>query len=422
MKDAAVLASWLHPRARLHQGETTFDAASLAALARHRAAAGERLLAHGHDLMELASGLAAVSLGAGPLWLLRGGLPPPEPAQPSSLTDGLASDALIFETSGTTGRPKRCARRLSDILARIGSSGDAGGGGIWPLLYDMCGFAGVQVVLTVLRGGGTLVAPPPGASLATMIAMIQETRPDRLSATPSFARALLMAGVMPPLRSITLGGETADQPVLDALVQRFPKARLRHIYATTELGRLFAVGDARAGFPAAWLAEGVEGNLLRIQNETLWAKPALLETPWVDTGDRVEIQGNRILFRCRNDNIVNIGGTKADPSLAEARLLALPGVVDAYVYPVANPITGFILAADLVAPEWTDDPAQPMTGQAWRTRAMAVLADLPPAARPRRLRLVPSIAMLASGKKARAGQGGSAFVRSDESVGGDGAL
>jgi len=38
------------------------------------------------------------------------------------------------------------------------------------------------------------------------------------------------------LRQITLGGEIADQAVLDALARRFPGARITHVYASTEAG------------------------------------------------------------------------------------------------------------------------------------------------------------------------------------------
>src|SRR5690606_28394717 len=78
---------------------------------------------------------------------------------------------------------------------------------------------------------------------------------NAVSATPSLWRQLMMTAQLStlPLQQITLGGEIADQPLLDTLAALFPTARLLHIYASTEAGVGFAVADKRAGFPASWL-------------------------------------------------------------------------------------------------------------------------------------------------------------------------
>lgn len=325
---------------------------------------------------------------------------PPPPSAP--LSSGVT---LILETSGTTGEPKRLRHDLDTLLARVHGGGDAGA--VWLLTYDAGGFAGVQVLLTALCAGHTLVAAAPLAGttpdIATLAALAQRHAVTHISATPSFWRGFLMTGAAPPLRAITLGGEAVDQGLLDRLAARFPAARLRHIYASTEAGTLFAVSDGRAGFPAAWLGDGSAARPgpppgLRIQDGHLWvwAPHAArgVAGGWYDTGDRVEQVGDRVLFRGRADGVVNIGGVKVVPEEVEALILAQPGVADAAILAHPSPLTGWILTAELVI--MADTPADTVL-----TAVRAALAPLPAAARPRRIAVVPALTLAASGKKQR---------------------
>ncbi|MFV3129463.1 AMP-binding protein [Niveispirillum sp. KHB5.9] len=317
-----------------------------------------------------------------PIALLRGGLPAPE----SMVETG---PLLLLETSGTTGTPKRIARSFASVLSGI-EAPRGGDGGRWLLTYDACGFAGLQVLLTALAGGGVLLADPD-MDAAGLARLAVDGHATHISATPSFWRMLLLSNATPSLTRITLGGEAVDQALLDALASRFPGVPIRCIYASTELGRLFTVPDGREGFPAAWLSQPPGRYSFRIWNDMLQVRFA---DDWQDTGDLVEIVGNRVLFRGRNDFVVNVGGAKVNPALAENRLLSLRGITDALVYGIPNPITGAILAADIVAPDWQGDDG-------WRTRVNQALADLPTAARPRRLRLVETLPLSAAGKKRR---------------------
>lgn len=371
---------WLHPGACLLQDGQSLDATTLLARAGSIRPDGFKpMVVDGRDIGQLAACLIAAHQHAYPLALLRGGLAAPGPT-------GDTGAVLLLESSGTTGTPKRIIKPLSQLLAGIGKAGESGGGR-WLLTYDACGFAGLQVLLTVLAGGGTLVAAP-GADLPTLARLAVEEGVTHLSATPSFWRGLLLTAQRPPLAAITLGGEAADQPLLDALATQFPQARIRHIYASTEQGRLFSVADGKAGFPAPWLDQPPTGcPPLSIQAGNLHVGTA-------DTGDRVVLTGDRVLFQGRADLTINVGGTKVDPLLAEGRLLTLAGVSDAVVYAIPSPITGQLLAADLIlSPE--------LAATNWRAAVGAALADLPAPARPRRLRQVDHIALLPSGKKRR---------------------
>ena len=84
--------------------------------------------------------------------------------------------------------------------------------------------------------------------------MMRTAQVRAVSGTPSYWRRLVTLGSRDalkeiPLEQITLGGEIADQTLLDTLKLMYPAARIVHIYATSELGRCFSVKDGKAGFP-----------------------------------------------------------------------------------------------------------------------------------------------------------------------------
>jgi acyl-coenzyme A synthetase/AMP-(fatty) acid ligase len=287
---------------------------------------------------------------------------------------------IHLQTSGTTGAPKWAGHSLDALIATIQPGREPAR---WLLTYNPGSFAGVQVILSALVSGHTLVAPPYGASVGDMADLAVTNVVTHISGTPTFWRAFLMAlGERPlALKAVTLGGEAVDQTILDALKARFPDAILRHIYATTELGRVFSVSDGRAGFPVKLL----KGRLGLSEHGTL-------TVGGVDTGDVVEVVEDRVLFRGRADSMVNVGGVKVFPETVEAHILASPWVQEVRVTSKPNPITGAILVADIVL--------KPLPGD-HEPEIRAHIAALPRAQRPASLRFVEAIETGATGKKAR---------------------
>ena len=135
-----------------------------------------------------------------------------------------------------------------------------------------------------------------------------------------------------------LSGEIADDAVLAGLRALFPNARVEHAYASTEAGVAFAVADGRAGFPAALIGEDgevamkvVDGSL-RVRSNRAALRylgadaPALSDADgFVDTGDIVELRGDRYHFVGRRGGIINVGGAKVHPEEVEAALNAHAG-------------------------------------------------------------------------------------------------
>ena len=69
---------------------------------------------------------------------------------------------------------------------------------------------------------------------------------------------------------------------------------------------------------------------------------------FVDTGDIVELRGDRYYFVGRRGGIINVGGLKVHPEEVEAVINRHPDVRMSLVRSRKNPITGAVVVADVV--------------------------------------------------------------------------
>ncbi|MFS3126832.1 AMP-binding protein [Nocardioides sp. Bht2] len=330
-------------------------------------------------------------------------------ARPPSTADvaGSAAQYLVILTTGSTGRPK-AARHDWRVLASRFDGAQAAPAQRWLLAYGLHQFAGIQVLLHVLATGGTLVAPFPRQPRDGLRALA-ELGVDAVSATPTYWRFLLAqaraeAVQIPPLSQITLGGEAAPAALLAQLGELFPAARITHVYASTELGSILAVNDGQAGFAASLLLtpERPEARFKIVDGE-LWvrgsagmigylddaAQAVVADGPWRATGDLVEIVADRVHFRGRDSEVINVGGVKVHPLPVEERVGAVAGVAMVRVYGRANKLTGAIVAAELVLSEGASEDDV-------RAGVRDAVADLPRAWQPRNLQFVEQIKTVGS--------------------------
>lgn len=321
-------------------------------------------------------------------------------AQPAPPAAPPAARPLLVLTTGTTGTPRGVRHDWSRVLRSAGHISPTPDRR-WLLAYGLAQFAGLQVLVHVLAAQATLVAPFPRRPRHGLAAMRRHAV-DSASATPTFWRFLLAelredGGPVPALRQITLGGEAVPDHVLADLRAAFPQARISQIYAANESGSLRAVRDGRPGLPVSLLDAGEDADLaLKIVDGELWVRSRIGmlgyhgEAPvdadgWRATGDLVEIQDGRVMFRGRSSDIINVGGVKVHPLPIEERIGAVPGVAVSRVYGRPNPVAGAIVAAEVVAAPDADTAELD-------TAIRAACADLPSAARPRSIRFVDAVA------------------------------
>jgi len=410
---------WINPQFRLIESEQTFgwsDIDALASQLQESFPEHGRVAVGGQSVLALLAALVAAERARIEVVLKRVGMsrsggsslliePDGRLTRLTTTHDAVDRFAVLVPTSGTLGEPKLVRHDFIRLLSRIKGthSGDVG----WLLTYEATGFGGLQVVLSAAAAGAKLVARP-GAPLAELAGLARAHGVTHISGTPTFWRAFLLLPDPPAdLHTITLGGEMADQALLDRLAERYPKAHIGHLYASNEAGALFIVRDGRAGFPAQWLEDGVEGIGLRVRGGVLEVKSsrAMLgysgheEAPvtsdgWIRTGDMVEVVEGRVSFRGRSDGRVNVAGQMVSPEKVEQLILGVSGVQEAKVDAVANALTDHVLEARVV-------PVPGMAVDALRSAIHAALADLPEPERPRLIGFVDAVATAPSGKKMR---------------------
>src|SRR5204862_188200 len=119
-----------------------------------------------------------------------------------------------------------------------------------------------------------------------------------------------------------MSGEIADQAIIDNLRDAYPNAKIGHAYASTEAGVGFHVDDEREGFPTGFLGAQRDGVEIKIENGSLHIRSSATASRYlgedvraiqrddgfVDTGDIIEVRGERCYFAGRAGGIVNVGG------------------------------------------------------------------------------------------------------------------
>jgi len=317
----------------------------------------------------------------------------------------------VLFTSGTTGAPKLVSHTLPSLVGPIGA---ASGGAVWSTFYDVRRYGGLQILLRALLGGGSMVFSDAAETVGAFLARAGAAGVTHISGTPSHWRRALMSGHAARIDPayVRLSGEVADQAVLDRLRAAYPAARVSHAFASTEAGVAFDVTDGLAGFPAAWVgAVGpaelrVAGDTLRIRSARiasgyLGAAASLADADgFVDTGDIVALRGDRYYFLGRVGGVINVGGQKVYPEEVEAALNAHPAVLAARVRSRPSPITGAVVAADVVVDAGGNGMGDDALCRAIKANCRALLA---PHKVPALLRIVPALDVLPSGKLARRG-------------------
>ncbi|MGJ4998138.1 class I adenylate-forming enzyme family protein [Bradyrhizobium sp. HKCCYLS3077] len=339
-------------------------------------------------------------------------LPQPAPR----LAQTVRATEWLMLTSGTSGVPKIVGHTLEGLCGAIIGDRPVPGDAlpVWATFYDIRRYGGLQIFLRAIVGGGSMVLSDPGEALADHVARLNARGVTHISGTPSHWRKLLMSGSVASFapRCVRLSGEIADQAVLDGLKQAFPNASVGHAYASTEAGVGFAVNDGLEGFPAALLGEGrgavdmkvVDGSL-RIRSRRAAhayvgrAAAAITDGDgYVDTGDMVELRGDRYYFVGRRNGIINVGGLKVHPEEIEAVINGHPEVRMSRAKSRRSPITGGIVVAEVV-----------LTAEADPARADVVRHEILSQCRerlaahkvPAMIRFVPALDVTPAGKLAR---------------------
>lgn len=282
----------------------------------------------------------------------------------SVLTNRSIETEWVLFTSGTTGQPKMVRHTLPSLSGPIDDGLAVASKAVWSTFYDVRRYGGLQILLRALIGGGSMVLSRAAEPVGDFLRRAGKSGVTHISGTPSHWRRTLMSSFghfMSPAY-VRLSGEVADQAILDQLQRAYPASSVAHAFASTEAGVAFDVRDGLAGFPSAYIGQPgakvdmrVEDGTLRIRSSRTSAgylgdHGRTLRGPdgFVDTGDIVERRGDRYYFNGRREGVINVGGLKVYPEEVEAVINQHPAVRMSRVWARSNPITGALVAADVV--------------------------------------------------------------------------
>jgi len=272
----------------------------------------------------------------------------------------------VLLSSGTTGSPKLVLHDLASLISPIMQTTKAVNSVVWATFYDIRRYGGLQIFLRAIVGRCSMILSHAGEAVGAHLARLKQHGVTYVSGTPSHWRRVLMSGAANTISPVyvRLSGEIVDQNILDALHATYPGAAISHAYASTEAGVGFNVIDGKEGFPAT-LIDGHDPNadvLMRVEDGSLRIRskctayrylgndqPSLISPDgFVDTGDLVDLRGDRYYFIGRRESVINVGGLKVHPEEVEMVINKHPAVQKSLVRGRRNPITGALVVADIL--------------------------------------------------------------------------
>lgn len=342
------------------------------------------------DAQAIASGLIDCALGSGTALLLPLGLTQESRETLIARARRVASPhlALIVTTSGSTGTPKgvRLPWRAVAAAARIGTRGlDLRPGDAWLCCLPLYFVGGAMILYRTLRAGATAVVHA-GFDVDAVARALTGRRITHVSLVPAMLAKLLDAAVppAPSLRMALIGGAA----LAPALEERAREAGwpIRLSYGMTETCATLLIDG-----------QPLPGVKVRLADDATLevSSPARMRGylgeadagEWLATRDLAGIAADgRVTILGRADDVLISAGVNVHPLEVEARLTACPGVREAGVTGLPDPVWGDLIACAFEGE--ADDAAVEL----WCRR------QLPSWCRPRRILRVPRLPRLASGK------------------------
>lgn len=261
-----------------------------------------------------------------------------------SFVKSFKKNEIEFETSGTTGKPKKIKHTQESLTKNI-KLDEKLKDCVWGLSYDFKKIAGSQVILQSYLNGSTIINLF-GKSKKEVVELFN--RITHISGTPTFYRLLMEGDVkFKNVIQLTLGGEPSDTELFNKLNYHFPNSKISNIYASTEFGTLFSsnkeyfkITEKNSAFVKIVNDEIVVHRCMVLQN---------IDDEWYHTGDKVEwVNDTHFKIIGRESNMINVGGVKINPIKVENKINELDYVNSSYVYSVKNSLMGSVISTDIV--------------------------------------------------------------------------
>lgn len=300
--------------------------------------------------------------------------------------------AAIIYTSGSTGSPKGVMLTHRNMLTAAASISTYLGNveddvllNALPLAFDY----GLYQMIMAFAAGARLVLEPSFGVVPQVVARMSRERVTALPLLPTVCALLaemrtLSEFDLASVRYVTVSGAALTARHIEFLKRAFPQARIFSMFGLTECKRCTylppedldrkpsSVGIAIPN-TELWLIDDAGGEVgpnqvgqLVIRGATVmqgyWGDPELTAErlkPGVLPGERVlhtgdlctRDQDGYLYFVGRSDEVIKSRGEKVAPREVETALCAMPGISEAAVIGVPDPILGQAVKAFVVPDE-----------------------------------------------------------------------
>lgn len=272
---------------------------------------------------------------------------------------------MVFFSSGTTGVPKAAVHDMMPHIRRFEKRGKTLRSMAF-LLFDHEG--GFNTIMHSISNAGCLVTLSKRTPDEVCNA-IEKYQLELLPTSPTFLHMILLGRYyekydLSSLKIISYGTEPMPKSVLLRAHEIFPEVKLKQTYGLTELGVMRTKSKSS---DSLWMKLGGDSHhQIKVVDDILYIKSdmAMLgylnaeapfdEEGWYNTGDKVEVDGEYMMIKGRDSELINVGGQKVYPAEVESVLLDISGVRDAAVSGIPNPIMGQVVQADIFPEEGMD--------------------------------------------------------------------
>lgn len=315
--------------------------------------------------------------------------------------------AVVIETSGSTGAPKRVALSANALLASAAASESSlGGPGQWMLALPTHYIAGINVLVRSLAAGFEPVYFGSGHFDATEFAEASRTMDGPLRFTSLVPAQLArivdaadddldLLAAMRRFDRILVGGQATPPALLARAIEL--GLNVTRTYGSSETSGGCVYDGIPIGTVEARIVDGQVELAGPVLADGYLGDPATTEAAfsmhggkrWYRTGDAGEVVGRALRVTGRLDNVIISGGEKVSLDAIERVVHAIDGLADAVA--VGSP-----------SEEWGEVPVVFTSGHA--TLAVvkaAVIGTLGRASAPVALVRVESLPQLPSGKPDR---------------------
>lgn len=279
------------------------------------------------------------------------------PANDSALPEIHQEDIFLGAfSSGSTGSPKLIWRDHQSWCSAFLSQNKIFGLSGRDTLYitgSLVYTGNLNICLQMLAAGGT-VTIAAGRMPRRWVHELISCQATAIYMVPANYRLLLQAMDRPlsHITAVSSAGAKLDPHTASQMLLLFPKARIIEYYGASELGHITYQTAAELIEHPGSVGKAFPGVTITVEDGIIWVESPYLAPqyrPKASIGDLGQLDDQGYLsLHGRMQGIINSGGVKVVPEQVEAVLLQCPGIAEAAVGGIDDPIRGQLVCAWLV--------------------------------------------------------------------------